>query len=179
MGSLEPRKNVAVLLKAWRALALPEFDLVLAGAAGHVFREQGFAELPAHTRLFGRVEDADLPTLLSAASCFVFPSLYEGFGYPPLEAMACGCPVICSNATSLPEVCGPGFDAKDAASNGAVVYFDPRNPEELAAQLHHVLAMSSENLARLKLNGKNRTALFNWGRCISQTWAVLEELVRS
>jgi glycosyltransferase involved in cell wall biosynthesis len=179
VGSLEPRKNVSVLLKAWRALAPRDCDLVLAGAAGHVFREQGFVELPAGARLFGRVADDELPTLLSAATCFIFPSLYEGFGFPPLEAMACGCPVICSNATSLPEVCGPAFDAKDPASTGAVVYFNPKDHDELGAQLRQVLAMDAETTQRMKLNGMSRAGQFNWDRCATQTWAVLRELMHS
>jgi len=179
VGSLEPRKNLSALLKAWRELSLTDFDLVLAGTAGHVFREKGFTDFPIGARLFGRVTDDELPTLLSAATTFIFPSLYEGFGFPPLEAMACGCRVVCSNATSLPEVCGPAFDPKDPASTGAVVYFDPNDQEQLVAQLQVVLAMNTEAANRMKLNGINRAAHFSWDRCASQTWAVLKELLQS
>jgi glycosyltransferase involved in cell wall biosynthesis len=151
-------------------------ELVLAGAASHVFRERGFAELPPATRLLGRVDDAELPALLSAARCFVFPALYEGFGFPPLEAMACGTPVITSNATSLPEVCGAAFDPADAASTGAALYFNPTDVTGLAAQLENVMALSSENAQRLSRNGRAQAARFTWESCAEQTAAVLREL---
>jgi len=176
VGSLEPRKNVAILLKAWAALSLDDCDLVVTGSAGHVFRERGFGELPRGVRLFGRVADDELPTLLSSARCFIFPSLYEGFGFPPLEAMACGCPVICSNATSLPEVCGPAFDPADPASTGALLYFNPTDQEKLAAQIRSVLAMNSETTQRMTRNGLAWAGQFNWDRCAAQTWAVLKDL---
>jgi len=179
VGSLEPRKNVSLLLKAWADLSLPDCDLVLAGAPSHVFRERGFADLPARARLFGRIGDDELPTLLSAATCFIFPSLYEGFGFPPLEAMACECPVICSNTTSLPEVCGPAFDPAEPASTGAALYFDPQDPDQLAARIRDVMAMPVEAARRMSLNGFAQAGQFNWDRCASQTWAVLNELIRS
>ena len=179
VGSLEPRKNVSLLLKAWSNLLPSDCELVLAGAAGHVFRESGFTRLPAGTRLFGRVADEELPVLLSAAKGFVFPSLYEGFGFPPLEAMACGCPVICSNATSLPEVCGPAFDAADPASTGAVLYFSPLDEEELTARLRSVMEMPDETARRMSRNGIARADRFDWNRCASRTWTMLEELVRA
>jgi glycosyltransferase involved in cell wall biosynthesis len=176
LGSLEPRKNVSVLLDAWKKLAPRDSELVLAGAASHVFRERGFAELPPATRLLGRVDDAELPALLSAARCFVFPALYEGFGFPPLEAMACGTPVVTSNATSLPEVCGAPFDPADAASTGAALYFNPTDVTGLAAQLENVMALSPENAQRLSVNGRAQAARFTWESCAEQTAAVLREL---
>jgi glycosyltransferase involved in cell wall biosynthesis len=174
LGSLEPRKNVSTLLAAWKSLARTDCELVLAGAASHVFRERGFAELPPATRLFGRVDDEELPALLSAARCFVFPALYEGFGFPPLEAMACGTPVLCSNTTSLPEVCGPEFDPSDPSS--AVLYFDPENVSELAARLVQALEMDLETVRRISVQGRARAGQFTWDRCAAQTAAVLREL---
>jgi glycosyltransferase involved in cell wall biosynthesis len=177
MGSLEPRKNVLTLLKTWTDLALSDCDLILAGTPGHVFRARGFAELPPRTRLFGRVSDDELPLLLSAAKCFIFPSLYEGFGFPPLEAMACGCPVICSGTTSLPEVCGPAFDPADSQSTGAALYFSPMDREQLAAQIRAVMGMSPETSCRMSNNGLLQASKFNWERCAGQTWSVLKELI--
>jgi glycosyltransferase involved in cell wall biosynthesis len=179
VGSLEPRKNVSLLLKAWADLAPPDCELILAGTAGHVFREKGFTDLPVRTRLFGRVADDELPTLLSAARVFIFPSLYEGFGFPPLEAMACGCPVICSNSTSLPEIGGPEFDAADPASTGAVLYFNPTDREQLAHQIRRVMEMPPEEARRMSRNGIAWAGRFNWDRCASQTWAALKELALS
>jgi glycosyltransferase involved in cell wall biosynthesis len=178
VGSIEPRKNVSTLLKAWERLHLKDIDLVVAGISGHVFRERGFSKLPAGVRFFGRVDDAELPTLLSAATCFIFPSLYEGFGFPPLEAMACGCPVVCSNATSLPEACGPAFNPSDPNSQGAVLYFDPANSEEMADCIARVIAMDAERSLLTRL-GIKWIRQFSWERCVSQSWAVIEELVDS
>jgi glycosyltransferase involved in cell wall biosynthesis len=179
VGSLEPRKNISVLLRAWPRLGLRDHELLVAGASGHVFREKGFDDLPAGVRLVGRVKDEELRTLLSGAECFVFPSLYEGFGYPPLEAMACGCPTVSSRATCLPEVCGAEFDPADPASTGATLYFDPNDPEELAQQIRRVLALSPETRGRLRQNGFARAQVFNWGRCAAQTSAVLDGVLKA
>jgi glycosyltransferase involved in cell wall biosynthesis len=176
LGSLEPRKNVSVLLEAWKSLAPNGSELVLAGAASRVFRERGFTTLPPATRLLGRVDDKELPALLSAARCFVFPALYEGFGFPPLEAMACGTPVVCSNTTSLPEVCGPAFVPDDRFSTGAVFYFDPADVPGLAAQLARAMELPPALAERLSVNGRMRAGQFTWGRCADLTAAVLREL---
>src|ERR1700733_1860169 len=122
VGSLEPRKNLQMLLKAWKSGSFDGATLAVVGASGHLFPKLKFDSPPAGVRLLGSIEDEELPLLYSGAAGFVYPSLYEGFGLPPLEAMACGCPVACSVAASLPEVCG------DAAR-----YFDPDDPEQIAA----------------------------------------------
>ena len=176
LGSLEPRKNVGALLTAWKNLAPREGELVLAGAASRIFRERGFADLPPGTKLLGRIDDAELPALLSAAQAFAFPALYEGFGFPPLEAMACGTPVLCSNTTSLPEVCGPAFDAADPTSHGAALYFDPLNTDELTAQLARVLALDDATRQSLSARGRAQAARFTWDQCAARTLAVLREL---
>ena len=108
----------------------------------------------------GYVDDADLPALYSAATVFVYPSLYEGFGLPPLEAMACGTPVIASNAASLPEVVG------DAA-----LTVNPMDTDALARALLAVLATPTlqENLRQ---SGLQRAAQFSWDRCAATTLAV-------
>ena len=114
LGNLQPRKNIGRLLAAFaRARQTPELAstrLVIAGKAlwreSEVFAAVQQAGLMDVVHFPGYVDDADLPALYSDALAFVYPSLYEGFGLPPLEAMACGAPVICSNAASLPEVVG-------------------------------------------------------------------------
>jgi glycosyltransferase involved in cell wall biosynthesis len=179
LGTLEPRKNVSALLEAWKRVAPKDCELILAGAASHHFRERGFSELPPGARLWGRVADGELPTLLSAARWFVFPALYEGFGFPPLEAMACGTPVLCSNATSLPEVCGPAFDPAERSSAGAVLYFDPKDVSDLAAQLVRAMELGTDTVQRLSVNARARAGQFTWERCASQTAAVLKELSES
>ena len=172
LGSLEPRKNVATLLRAWERLGLDEPELVLGGAAGKVFRDRGFDRLPARTRLWGRVDDAHLPPLLSGATGFVFPSLYEGFGFPALEAMACGCPALVSSATCLPEICGPAFDP--ATGTGAALYFDPLDADGMAHAMRRLFAMDRLSLADLVQNGRARAAQFTWDRSAQATWRVLE-----
>lgn len=106
IGNLAPHKNLAMLMRAAvdRPPGAPE--LVIAGGANaRVFRDAGLVPPPG-VRLLGRVSDAELKALYANAALFVFPSLTEGFGLPPLEAMACGCPVIASSAGAIPEVCG-------------------------------------------------------------------------
>lgn len=169
VGVLQPRKNVPALLRAYAAareqgLAWP---LVVAGGKGWGY-EPIFAfveELKLHDAVVftGRVDDAELPALYGAAEIFAFPSLYEGFGWPPLEAMACGTPVICSNASSLPEVVG------DAALS-----VDPRDePAWTQAMLR--LAGDADLRHSLREAGRRRAAQFSWERCARETWAVYQE----
>ena len=113
----------------------------------------------------GYVPDEDLPVVYSAADCFVFPSLYEGFGLPPLEAMACGTPVVCSNASSLPEIVG------DAA-----ITTDPADVAALAAGISRVLA-DGELRADLSARGLRRAAMFTWERTARQTLEVYDGLL--
>jgi glycosyltransferase involved in cell wall biosynthesis len=120
--------------------------------------ELGIAE---RVRFTGYVADEDLPALLSGALAFVLPSLYEGFGMPVLEAMACGAPVLASNTSSLPEVAG------DAA-----LLVDPEDTAALATGLAR-LAADAELRAQLRARGLARAAEFTWDRCAEETLAVL------
>jgi glycosyltransferase involved in cell wall biosynthesis len=123
VGTLEPRKNLARLLRAYGALRAARRDapaLLLVGERGWqyegLFRLVEELHLRDRVRFTERVPAADLPALYSAAAAFVYPSLYEGFGLPPLEAMACGTPVVCSNAAALPEVTGDAALLVDRAA---------------------------------------------------------------
>jgi glycosyltransferase involved in cell wall biosynthesis len=165
LGSLDPRKNLATLLKAWRILSDRRPDLTLAIAGGSnlsIFSNHGVDvdNLPRVKRL-GYVEDDLLPALYSGCETFVFPSTYEGFGLPPLEAMACGSPVVCSNATSLPEV------VADAA-----MLVPPLDAEAIADALLQVgadSALRQELIAR----GRSRAAIFTWENSAERIWQVL------
>jgi glycosyltransferase involved in cell wall biosynthesis len=166
VGSLEPRKNLGRLLAAWERLAprYPGLALVVAGAGdGTVFRGVGRRGAPA-VRWLGHVGDDELPALYSGARCFVYPSLYEGFGLPVLEAMACGAPVVCADATSLPEVAG------DAA-----LLVDAREPEAIDAGLARVLD-DAELAASLRARGVARAAGFSWDRSAAAIRAILAEV---
>ncbi|MBN1127975.1 MAG: glycosyltransferase family 4 protein [Chitinispirillaceae bacterium] len=140
-GNFKPHKNVGTLVRAFAAVhrRFPALSLVLAGAHDRHFapvaREINDHGLNKCVITPGAIEETDLPALYSGARLFVMPSLFEGFGYPPLEAMACGTPVVCSNAASLPEVIG------DAA-----LIIDTREPGPMSEAMGRVLA--SRELAR-------------------------------
>jgi glycosyltransferase involved in cell wall biosynthesis len=150
-----PHKNHARLFEAFAVLRdrHPNLELVLTGYEG--------ATPAAGVRALGRVPRDELVRLYQSAAALVFPSLYEGFGQPPLEAMACGCPVACSNAASLPEVCG------DAAR-----LFDPTAVEEMVAAVEEVL----DNPEPWRTKGLARAASFTWEATARAHDAVYTEL---
>lgn len=149
VSSPTPNKNFAAISEAIRLLGASSPPCVIAGSADPaVFRATGG---PSETMTqLGYVTDEQLKALYSHASCFVFPSFYEGFGIPPLEAMACGCPVIASTASSVREVCG------DAA-----LYFDPKNPAELAQKLKDLAADAPLRKA-MSAAGIERARHYSW-----------------
>jgi glycosyltransferase involved in cell wall biosynthesis len=160
VGNRSPNKNFGAVLNALALLDDPDLLLVSAGGGnGRVFA--GAALSDARLVNAGFVSDAELRALYEHAQCFVFPSLYEGFGLPPLEAMCCACPVIVSDTSSLPEVCG------DAA-----LYCDPRDPASLAAQLRRLLE-SPALRAEMREAGACRAAQFSWERAAAQFSALL------
>jgi glycosyltransferase involved in cell wall biosynthesis len=167
-GTLEPRKNLRAVLDAMPAL--PD-DVSLAVAGGHGWHagpiEDALERFGGRAKRLGFVGDGDLAALYAGAACFVFPSLGEGFGLPPLEAMACGAPVVCSDRTSLPEVVG------DAA-----VLVDPEDPGALVAAVRGVLAdpARAEDLRR---RGIERARGFTWERAAERTAAVYREAAGS
>lgn len=137
VGTLQPRKNYTRLIQAFAHLLnlnslISNLYLVIAGGRGwmdeEIFETVSCLNLQDRVLFLDFVADADLPALYAQALLFVYPSLYEGFGLPVAEAMACGTPVVCSNTSSLPEVAG------DAA-----LYFDPRNVDDIARTLHRAL----------------------------------------
>ena len=162
LGTLEPRKNLRRLVEAYGSLGPdPGFDLVLAGRMGWMM--DGFEQSPAfrkqagHIRLLGGILHEHVAALLSGALFFVYPSLYEGFGIPVLEAMQCGAPVIASDRASIPEVAG------DAA-----LLVDPRSVEGIADAMKRMA--SDESLrADLSSRGKARAAVFSWEKTARMT----------
>ena len=168
VGTIEPRKNLETLLEAW-ALTRDRLPLVVAGGWGWRFEEvrARLERLGAGVRLIGPVAPADLPDLYSAATCLAHPAWYEGFGLTPLEAMACGTPVVCSDSSSLPEVVG------DAA-----LTVDPGDALGLAASLERVCGDTDLHLD-LRRRGLVRAAEFSWSRSAAMTWQVLEALAKA
>ncbi|HMH50826.1 MAG TPA: glycosyltransferase family 1 protein [Candidatus Acidoferrum sp.] len=156
MGTIEPRKNLLRLLEAVEQAAPKIGPLVVAGGRGwnddRILRTMARLESAGRVRSLGYVPDDARPALLGGARAFAFPSLYEGFGLPPLEAMACGTPVVTSNVASLPEVVG------DAA-----LCVDPTDVAALAAALTRVWSDDALH-ADLRARGLARAALFSWDR---------------
>jgi glycosyltransferase involved in cell wall biosynthesis len=162
VGTIEPRKNLPALLDAWRQTSSSlrdEFELVLAGPLGW-----GDTSAAAEARYLGYVPEPDLPGLTAGAAVFVYPSLYEGFGFPVAQAMAAGVPVVTSNLSSLPEITG-----------AAAVLVDPRSPAEIAAALERVL--TSRSLSdELRRSGAERARRFRWEECARQSLAFFERI---
>jgi glycosyltransferase involved in cell wall biosynthesis len=167
VSSIEPRKNVALLLKAWEAAlpTLPEdLHLVLAGGSGSgtVFAGTNLSRIPPRVLMPGYIPDEHLAGLYSGARAFVFPSLAEGFGFPPLEAMACGTPVVTSSTSSLLELC-----------HDAALLVEPTDIGAIAAAMHRV-ATDDDLCDSLRAQGLERAASLDWGRTADRTWKVLD-----
>jgi glycosyltransferase involved in cell wall biosynthesis len=168
VGTLQPRKNLGLLVEAWAVLrermeSPPK--LLLAGKRGWLYEplvrsveERGLGDL---VKFADYVERADLPALYSGALAFTFPSLYEGFGLPALEAMSCGTPVVASNASSIPEVVGD-----------AGLLLDPR---DVGAWAGAVERLSHDDAAQRDMSRKGlaRAGRFTWERCARETFGVL------
>ncbi len=172
VGTIEPRKNLTRLLRAWEPLFLAREapPLVIVGKRGWL-AEDFYTALEASparegVRFTGYVTDADLPALYSGARIFAFPSIYEGFGLPPLEAMACGAPVLCANTSSLPEVTG------DAA-----LTVDPGSTDAIREELQRLLS-NADLRAELRERGIKRAAAFSWERAAAETYALYKQLLR-
>jgi len=150
VGSLNQHKNFRLVAEAARLMSSAPFDIVVVGGSDPRVYGGAKVALPSFVRHLGYVSDADLGALYRNAACFVFPSRYEGFGLPPVEAMALGCPVVASHLPSIVEVCGD-----------AVLYFSPDDPQELADVLHRVA--SDEALRdRMRKRGTARSAQLTW-----------------
>ncbi len=171
VGTLQPRKNLARLIEAFARLAARpgrgDVELVLAGKQGWLYdalsAQVSGLGLAGRVRFPGYLPDEDLPALLSGALAFVYPSLYEGFGIPVLEAGACGVPVITSNTSSLPEVAG------DAA-----ILVDPHDVDAIADAMDRVLTDDALR-AELVRRGHENVKRFSWEKCARETLAVLLE----
>lgn len=153
IGSLQANKNIATLEAAMQDPRLARLKLVVAGAGSpRVFRAAPGHGGSPNVEYTGYVTDGQLVGLLQRAVLFVFPSRYEGFGLPPLEAMRVGCPVLVSNAASIPEACG----------EEAATYFDPDDAGQLASAIARLAAADDAERARLVAAGRRRAGQMNW-----------------
>lgn len=171
VGNYYPNKNISGLVSAFQSIhqTRPELKLVLVGRSDY-FLDQIVIKikqlgLTDNVIITGRVSDEELSGLYKTASLFVFPSFSEGFGLPPLEAMAQGTPVISSSLTCLPEILGE-----------AAAYFDPHNPAEMPEKINALLADPHE-LERLRKAGLEQVKQFSWRRMAEQTLEVYGEAI--
>jgi len=169
VGSIEPRKNLKNLILAYDLLPdylKKDFSLVLTGFSGWKNKEiKAFLDKNRDKVIYtGYVSENELALIYNKASVFVFPSLYEGFGLPPLEAMACGCPVIVSDRASLPEVC-----------SDSALYVNPHEPEDIADKIMEVLENQElrENLIK---KGIQRSQSFKWENTAKDILNIFEEV---
>ncbi|MEX1127218.1 MAG: glycosyltransferase family 1 protein [Vicinamibacterales bacterium] len=174
-GNIKPHKNLERLIEAFHALrrggGLDQVKLLIIGDEISKYpalrRAVHRYKLHKHVRFFGFVPDKTLASLYRLASVFVFPSLYEGFGLPPLEAMAAGTPVITSNVSSLPEVVG-----------NAAILIDPYEPESIAEAMRRVLT-DAPLREELREKGLARVKQFSWERSVQRVRQIYTEVIES
>ncbi len=171
VGNVKPHKNLGALLEAFSLLKdkIPH-DLVLVGQkdgfiTGDPLVFEKAKSMKGRVHFTGLVTEALLGQYYAFADALVFPSLYEGFGLPPLEAMACGCPAVVSKTASLPEVCGQ-----------AAEYFDPNNIRDIAQKILKVL-QSKKLREKLVKRGRVQARKFTWKKCAKQTCQVIDSLL--
>lgn len=173
LGTLEPRKNIPALIRAFDMLtAKPEFrdfELVLAGRIGwlsqELFREARSARAARSIRFLGSPKSEERVLLYNAAEIFVYPSFFEGFGFQPLEAQACGVPVVASNRTSLPEILGT-----------SARLIDPWSVEELCGAIYDLLTNKSVREAAIH-DGLKNSEKFSWKKSAEKTLALYNQVV--
>ncbi|MEF3274287.1 MAG: glycosyltransferase family 4 protein [Chloroflexus sp.] len=173
VGTLEPRKNLTTLLEAFALVSarLPDVPLLIGGGKGWmyqpIFARLDQLQLRDRVKFVGYIPEEELPLWYAAATVFVFPSIYEGFGMPPLEAMACGTPVVTSNTSSLPEVVGD-----------AGLMVPPTDHQALADAIYRVLS-DAELHAELCQRGLARARQFSWSDTAARTLAAYQAVADS
>jgi glycosyltransferase involved in cell wall biosynthesis len=154
VGTLQPRKNIPTLIKAFARLKQPDLELILVGGKGWLYKEifdqAGGDDLSDRIRFTGYVDDTDLPLWYNGAEMLVLPSEYEGFGFPAAQAMACGTPVVASDASAIPEVTG-----------SAALLFKPHDADTLADQMRAVLD-DRQITATMRAQGLAQIQKFTW-----------------
>jgi glycosyltransferase involved in cell wall biosynthesis len=171
-GVWRVHKNLPNLIKAFHILKQDyrlNYNLVITGKRDDTYPEVvdeiASLGLEKDVILTGMVEEDELVSFYNCAECYAFPSLYEGFGLPVLEAMACALPVVCSDSSSLPEVCG----------EGNAVFFNPRSPKDMAEKIAEV-CLNKELQDELKARGLERVKDFSWRRMAEETLKVYQEI---
>ena len=164
VGTREPRKNLDRLVKAYESLNLKDVDLVIAGKFG--WGPSTSLRIKSSVKVLGYIPPEKLVDLYSNALCFAYPSIYEGFGIPILEAFNCECPVITSDISSMPEVGG-----------NAAIYADPLSVSDIAEKLRFVLELSQSKCKVLIQKGLDQAKKFSWEKAAQETIKIYESLV--
>ena len=174
VGNLKPHKNIRRLIEVYKStMASHRHDIVVVGKVTGLATVDDISDLVnqgPRIRMLGQVADDELKRLYGEASALIFPSLYEGFGLPPLEAMALGCPVLASNIGSVSEVCGKEFDGID----GNVLYFDPENSESMRDAILRFIGLTDGECEKLERNGVAQAGKFSWKSSAEKTAKLLE-----
>jgi glycosyltransferase involved in cell wall biosynthesis len=171
VGNIKPNKNLTRLVEAFtKILHTIPHDLILIGKkSGFITGDSkvlSLSEMHSDRIIFTDfISDENLKHYLVNATALIFPSLYEGFGLPPLEAMSCGCPVLVSNRASLPEVCG-----------GAALYFDPEDVEDMAEKIRQI-ATDAALRDEMRVMGIHQSDKFSWEKTVNQTVKVIQNLL--
>ena len=162
---MQPRKNLQLIFDAWKTAhkKISDLGLVVVGKPLRVFGNSGYHSIPSGVKLLGFVDDDDLPMLYSGAVGFVYPSLYEGFGLPVLESIACGTPVITSNRAPLTELVGD-----------AGMLVDPENSNELADAMIQLVS-DQELREKFSVLGLARAKEYSWDTTARRVWDVLQK----
>lgn len=168
IGNQSEHKNFNFVISAYERIQNPDFDLVIAGGKIlRVFDKKGLLDTSRKIKYLGYVADWELKELYQKALCFIYPSIYEGFGIPLLEAMSCGCPVLASNITAIPEVCG------EAAS-----LFNPYNQNEFLKLLRKITSNGSYR-KELSRKGLIRSSQFSWEVAAKKILTICSESISS
>jgi glycosyltransferase involved in cell wall biosynthesis len=171
LGNVKPNKNLLRLLKAFSKLIdiIPHRLLIVGKKDGFIGKDLDVFDyavsLGDRVEFTGYIDDSRLKGILHNADALVFPSLYEGFGFPPLEAMACGCPVAASSAASIPEVCGD-----------SVLYFDPYNPDDIADKIYRIVTNPALSKSLVD-SGIQKIKTFSWDISAQKTCKLIEDLL--
>lgn len=165
VSSIDPRKNFPMLVKAFKGIK--DCHLYIVGKSNHVFSQQNdLEEGLGNIKYLGRVSDEELRLLYNQAVCFIFPSIYEGFGLPLLEAMTCGCPVLASDIPVFREVCG------DAA-----IYFNPHDEISIQNAIKHFINLEEEEKNRLQNLGYEKTQYYSWKNSAKKIMSIIHEKI--
>lgn len=171
VGNVKPHKNLISLLKAFEKIKdlIPHKLLIVGKKEGFITGDKVVIEyaesMGDRVEFTGHVDDYTLQKYVKEATAMVFPSLYEGFGLPPLEAMSCGCPVIVSDTASIPEIC-----------QNAAMYIDPLNIDDIASKMKAIVEDDALRQSLIK-KGYARAEVFSWNKCSQQTISIIEEVL--